>query len=85
MDWIKNNLVPLLFTALGFIADETAMITDFLTDIKAPYWIFTVVKYIGMAWVAIKLYNAKSPKIKNEIEDASLVGGSQVPIGKDEK
>jgi len=69
-NWITNNILPLLLVAIGFIANDTTLFIDFLTDMKAPEWLFTVVKYIGMIWAAYKLYNSKSSKIRKEIEEA---------------
>ena len=52
------------------IANDTTLISDFLTGLNAPSWLFTVLKLIGTAWAAFKLFNAKSSKIKKEIEEA---------------
>jgi len=68
--WITNNFLPMLLVVIGFIADDTTIVVNFLNEISAPTWSFSVVKYIGMIWAAYKLYNAKSPKIKNEIAEA---------------
>lgn len=69
-NWITNNFLPLLLIAMGFIANDTELVTAFLREINAPMWLFTIVKYVGLFWAAFKLYNSKSAKIKAEIKEA---------------
>lgn len=70
MNKIKENWLPLLLVAIGYIANNTVALTEMLTKINAPDWAFSVLSTIGMLWAAIKLYNSKSAAIKAEIEEA---------------
>lgn len=70
MAWIKNNFLPYLLVAIGMIANDTTLISGFLESLNAPIWLFTALKVIGSIWAAFKLFNAKSSKIKKEIEEA---------------
>lgn len=94
MKKIKENWLPLLLVAIGYIANNTVALTEMLTKINAPDWVFSILTTVGMLWAAIKLYNSKSASIKAEIEEAlkkdpneeiQRIGGSQIPPKKDEK
>jgi len=70
MNKIKENWLPMLLVAIGFIANHTVFVTDFLKSFNAPGWTFMVVSGAGMLWAAFKLFNSKSASIKAEIEEA---------------
>jgi len=70
MNWIKNNILPLLIFVVGFVVNNTQVVVDFLKEIAAPDWTFKAVNTIGMLWAAYLLFNSKSAKIKKEIEEA---------------
>lgn len=80
-NWITNKFLPTLFIIVGFIGDDTTLLIGFLTEINAPTWFFTVVKYIGLVWGAKKLYEAKSSKIKKEIDEALLADPKSIGGG----
>jgi len=92
MNKIKENWLPLLLVAIGYIANNTVVLTEMLTKINAPDWLFSVVSGAGMLWAAFKLFNSKSASIKAEIEEAlakdpkeearNFIGTPNVPKGK---
>jgi len=47
MNWIKNNILPLLIFVIGFVVNNTVVVIDFLTKLGAPDWAFKVVNTIG--------------------------------------
>lgn len=79
MNWIKENILPILLVLGGIIDQSTDLFVQLLADLGAPNWAMTLLRIIVVGFGARALYLAKSPKVKKEIsalvEDSDIGGG----------
>jgi hypothetical protein len=71
-NWIKKNIVPLLFVIGGIIDQSTDLLVQLLYDLEAPVWVGTVIRIFIMTFGAFKLFYS-IPKYKRNINNYNKI------------